>query len=177
MPTEKRRRIDRATSLGFSPFLRSMSRMTPHQKHLKRSPPPKPSPYGDSTRRQKSGKEEVEEESFVSSSSSSSDEEEKDETMLQFDIAFSDPKQSHFHGVKFLLNNYLDSKLWDMSGFADLILEQTTVGSVAKTEFEGGNDNYDTDDDDEDDDSVLAVISVLNFGRYEVKKLFFYSFC
>lgn len=151
-----------------------MSRMIQRQKHLTRSPPPNSLPFEDIIRYEKGRKGEVEEESFISSSSSSSEE---DETVLQFDIAFSDPKESDFHGVKFLLNNYLDSKPWDMSGFADLILEQTTVGSVAKTEFEGGNDNYDTDDDDNIDDSVLAVISVLNLGRYAVNFfVFFVSF-
>ncbi|BBH08690.1 CDK inhibitor P21 binding protein [Prunus dulcis] len=61
--------------------------------------------------------------------SESSDEEEFDGT-VQADFAFFDPKPDDFHGVKTLLQTYLDDIEWDLSGFVDLILEQTTVGTV-----------------------------------------------
>jgi hypothetical protein len=51
---------------------------------------------------------------------------------VQADFAFFDPKPSDFHGVRLLLKTYLDSKPWDLTGFVDLILEQTTVGTVVK---------------------------------------------
>ena len=51
---------------------------------------------------------------------------------VQADFAFFDPKPSDFHGARLLLKTYLDSKPWDLTGFADLILAQTTVGTVVK---------------------------------------------
>lgn len=88
---------------------------------------------------------------------------------MQADFAFFDPKPSDFHGVRLLLKTYLDSKPWDLTGFVDLILEQTTVGTVVKLaddeeeegEGEGAGGNN-TDDD------LFGLISVLNLGRYAV---------
>lgn len=57
--------------------------------------------------------------------------------------------------MKVLLQTYLDDKEWDLSGFVDLILEQTTVGTAVK--IEGG-----------EDDGLFAVISALNLKRYGV---------
>ncbi|KAG5553705.1 hypothetical protein RHGRI_011556 [Rhododendron griersonianum] len=59
-------------------------------------------------------------------SSGSSDEGEF-EGVVQADFAFFDPKPDDFHGVKGLLQTYIDNKQWDLSGFVDLILGQTTV--------------------------------------------------
>ncbi|KAI8538884.1 hypothetical protein RHMOL_Rhmol09G0138000 [Rhododendron molle] len=58
-------------------------------------------------------------------SSGSSDEGEF-EGVVQADFAFFDPKPDDFHGVKGLLQTYIDNKQWDLSGFVDLILGQTT---------------------------------------------------
>ncbi|KAJ4980122.1 hypothetical protein NE237_010902 [Protea cynaroides] len=85
--------------------------------------------------------------------SESSDEEELNET-IQADFAFFDPKPDDFHGVKILLQNYLDNKQWDLSGFVALILEQTTVGTVVKLE-------------EADDDGLFSVVTALNIGRYK----------
>ncbi|EPS74079.1 hypothetical protein M569_00676, partial [Genlisea aurea] len=82
------------------------------------------------------------------------------EGTVQADFAFFDPKSSDFHGVKILLQTYLDDKQWDLSGFVDLILRQTTVGTVVKIEG----------DDDDDDDGVYALVSCLNLGRYKDSK-------
>ncbi|KAJ6814045.1 protein BCCIP-like protein [Iris pallida] len=100
------------------------------------------------------------------SSSTSEEEGEEDEEapmeMVQADFGFFDPKPGDFGGVKLLLQNYLDDRAWDLSGFVDLILEQMTVGTVVKS------DGYDDDDEEEkdEDEGVYAVVSALNFGRY-----------
>ncbi|PKU77244.1 Protein BCCIP like [Dendrobium catenatum] len=95
-------------------------------------------------------------------SSDNNDEEEHllEGAIVQADFGFFDPKPGDFHGVKLLLQNYLDEKPWDLSGFVDLILGQTTVGTVVKLD---GNDEVEEDGDEED---LYAVISALNFGRY-----------
>ncbi|CAN8318440.1 unnamed protein product [Cochlearia groenlandica] len=90
--------------------------------------------------------------------SDSSDEEDSQEG-VQADFEFFDPKDTDFHGVKILLQNYLDDKEWDLSSFTDLILEQTTVGTVVKVA-------------DDEDEAVFALASALNFARYKEKKCF-----
>lgn len=92
----------------------------------------------------------------TSEPSESSDEEEF-EGNVQADFAFFDPKSNDFHGVKTLLQTYLDNKQWDLSGFVDLILEQTTVGTVVKIEGD-------------EDDGVFSLVTALNLGRYKDHK-------
>ncbi|XP_028783917.1 protein BCCIP homolog isoform X1 [Neltuma alba] len=87
--------------------------------------------------------------------SESSDEE--FEGVVQADFSFFDPKPGDFHGVKNLLQTYLDDKQWDLSGFVDLILEQTTVGTVVKVE-------------DDEDEGLFAVVTALNLWRYREQK-------
>ncbi|KAG5532152.1 hypothetical protein RHGRI_026689 [Rhododendron griersonianum] len=69
------------------------------------------------------------------SESGSSDEGEF-EGVVQADFAFFDPKPDDFHGVKGLLQTYIDNKQWDLSGFVDLILGQTTVDIRQETDFQ-----------------------------------------
>ncbi|CAK7357361.1 unnamed protein product [Dovyalis caffra] len=88
---------------------------------------------------------------------SESSEEEEFEGEVQADFAFFDPKADDFHGVKILLQSYLDNTEWDLSGFVDLILGQTTVGTVVKIE-------------DDEDNGLFAVVSALNLGRYKDHK-------
>lgn len=88
---------------------------------------------------------------------SESSDEEGFEGDVQADFAFFDPKFDDFHGVKVLLQTYLDDKQWDLSGFVDLILGQTTVGSVVKIE-------------EDEDDGVYGFVTALNLGRYKDKK-------
>ncbi|KAM5566823.1 protein BCCIP [Rosa sericea] len=88
---------------------------------------------------------------------SESSEEEEFDGNVQVDFAFFDPKADDFHGVKTLLQTYLDDKEWDLSGFVDLILEQTTVGSVVKIE-------------DDEDNGIFALVTALNLGRYKDQK-------
>ncbi|KAK3023980.1 hypothetical protein RJ639_042870, partial [Escallonia herrerae] len=76
--------------------------------------------------------------------------------VVRADFAFFDPKPSDFHGVKILLQTYLDERQWDVSGFVDLILGQTTVGTVIKVE-------------DDEDDGVYSVVTALNLGRYKAR--------
>lgn len=80
--------------------------------------------------------------------------------VIQADFEFFDPKPDDFHGVKVLLQNYLDNEQWDLSAFVDLILGQTTVGTVVKIE----------------DDGLFAVVTALNLGRYKASDLFLIFF-
>lgn len=84
--------------------------------------------------------------------------------VVQADFEFFDPKPGDFPGVKLLLQNYLDNKPWDLSGFVDLILEQTTVGTVVKS-----GDQDEEEEGDDDDEGLYAVVSALNLGRYAVR--------
>ncbi|KAK7287322.1 hypothetical protein RIF29_00559 [Crotalaria pallida] len=77
--------------------------------------------------------------------------------VVQADFSFFDPKPDDFHGVKTLLQTYLDDKEWDLSGFVDLILEQTTVGTVVKIE-------------DDEDEGLFACVTALNLWRYRGQK-------
>ncbi|XP_051148411.1 protein BCCIP homolog [Andrographis paniculata] len=88
---------------------------------------------------------------------SDSSDNEDSEGVVQADFVFFDPKPSDFHGVKVLLQSYLDKKQWDLSGFVDLILGQPTVGTVVKIE-------------NDEDDGVYSVVSALNIGRYKDNK-------
>lgn len=85
-----------------------------------------------------------------------SDDEEFD-GVIQADFEFFDPKPDDFHGVKTLLQTYLDIKEWDLSGFADLILGQPTVGTVVKIA-------------DDEDNGIFSVVSALNLYRYKDNK-------
>ncbi|KAK2634454.1 hypothetical protein Ddye_029246 [Dipteronia dyeriana] len=91
------------------------------------------------------------------SSLSDSSEDEGFEGVVQTDFVFFDPKPDDFHGVKILLQTYLDDKQWDLSGFVDLILAQTTVGTLVKIEGD-------------DDHTPFSVVSAHNLGRYKLKK-------
>ncbi|CAO2818017.1 unnamed protein product [Amaranthus hypochondriacus] len=88
---------------------------------------------------------------------SDSSEEEASEEVIQADFVFFDPKPDDFHGVKILLQSYLDDKEWDLSSFVELILAQTTVGSVVKIE-------------DDEDDGLFGLVTALNLGRYKGNK-------
>lgn len=59
--------------------------------------------------------------------------------------------------MKTLLQSYLGEKEWDLSGFVDLILGQTTVGAVVK--INGDEDN-----------AIFSVVSALNLARYKASK-------
>ena len=80
--------------------------------------------------------------------------------VVKADFAFFDPKPDDFHGVKTLLQSYLDNKQWDLSGFIDMILGQTTVGTVVKLE-------------DDEENGIFSVTTALNLGRYKVRKVIF----
>ncbi|KAL5981582.1 hypothetical protein ACLOJK_015645 [Asimina triloba] len=77
------------------------------------------------------------------------------EDIVQADFVFFDPKPDDFHGVKILLRSYLDNEQWDLSGFTDLIVAQTSVGTVVKI-------------DNEEDDGLFSFITILNLERYKV---------
>ncbi|KAA3454690.1 protein BCCIP-like protein [Gossypium australe] len=133
--------------LTFSPFARSVARvatayLVKHHMH--------------DAMQQFAGDEFKEKLKNVDRQSESSEDEEFD-GVVQADFAFFDPKPDDFHGVKTLLQSYLDNKQWDLSGFVDLILGQTTVGTVVKLE-------------DDEDNGVFSIITALNLGRYKDHK-------
>uniref|UniRef100_R7W9N5 Protein BCCIP homolog n=1 Tax=Aegilops tauschii TaxID=37682 RepID=R7W9N5_AEGTA len=100
---------------------------------------------------------------------SSSDDDDASQEMetVQADFAFFDPKPADFHGVRLLLKTYLDSKPWDLTGFVDLVLEQTTVGTVVKmAEDEDEDGEANGGDKSDDDGDLFGLITVLNLGRY-----------
>ena len=84
--------------------------------------------------------------------------------VVQADFSFFDPKPDDFHGVKTLMQTYLDDKEWDLSGFVDLILAQTTVGTVVKIE-------------DDEDEGLFAVVTALNLWRYRVGNILLFMTC
>lgn len=90
------------------------------------------------------------------------EDEEQEIDMVHADFGFFDPKLGDFSGVKLLLHNYLDNKPWDLSGFVDLILEQTTVGTVVKLD-----EQDEVGHADDDDAGPFGVISALNLQRYQ----------
>lgn len=53
--------------------------------------------------------------------------------MIEAEFEFFDPKTDDFHGVKSLLNNYMDNII-DISTLSDLVVEQTVLGTVVKTD-------------------------------------------
>ncbi|WVZ61338.1 hypothetical protein U9M48_011236 [Paspalum notatum var. saurae] len=120
--------------------------------------------------------EEEEEDSFGTSESDGDGDGESSEELetVQADFAFFDPKPTDFHGVRLLLKTYLDSKPWDLTGFVDIILAQTTVGTVVKLadddddhDHHQGQGNGAADKkNSNDDDDLFGLISVLSLGRY-----------
>ncbi|EER90494.1 hypothetical protein BDA96_01G007900 [Sorghum bicolor] len=117
-----------------------------------------------------------EEESFSTSGSDDGEDSSEELETVQADFAFFDPKPSDFHGVRLLLKTYLDSKPWDLTGFVDLILAQTTVGTVVKLaddddeEGEGNGAEKANSSNNTDDDDLFGLISVLNLGRHAEQK-------
>ncbi|VVB03358.1 unnamed protein product [Arabis nemorensis] len=150
------RRVSKNQPLAFTPFMRSLAlastskRKLPHPKDSQCSDPEVMS--FDAKLPNLSKKEKKEE-----FSDSSDDEDSEGDVQAEFE--FFDPKPTDFHGVKILLQNYLDDKEWDLSSFVDLILEQTTVGTVVKVA-------------EDEDESVFAVLTALNLARYKDNKCF-----
>ncbi|RDX84118.1 Protein BCCIP-like protein, partial [Mucuna pruriens] len=130
-PKRHRQRL-KSWPITFSPFARALalSRMpslsTP--KRLSHNPTPKEPELSDSS-----------DEDF--------------DGVVQADFSFFDPKSDDFHGAKTLLQPYLDNQEWDLSGFVDLILGQTTVGTLVKIE-------------DDEDEGIFALVTALNLYRY-----------
>ncbi|KAG8382740.1 hypothetical protein BUALT_Bualt05G0108700 [Buddleja alternifolia] len=139
--------------LTFSPFARAMAMATSSKKARQemREPYSQTKDFPTS-----SGNEFLNRGKDTTKQYDSSDNEDF-EGVVQADFAFFDPKPSDYHGVKVLLQTYLDDKQWDLSGFVDLILGQPTVGTVVKIE-------------DDEDDGVYSVVSALNLERYKGSK-------
>ncbi|KAF3677052.1 Basic helix-loop-helix DNA-binding superfamily protein isoform 1 [Capsicum annuum] len=141
----------RGLPLSFSPFARSMARIASNNKvthKVQNSRFP-----GNNLPSSSDGRMENHGQIDKSEDSSSSDDEEFDGT-VQANFEFFDPKPSDFHGVKILLQTYLDDKQWDLSGLVDVILGQPTVGTVVKIE-------------NDEDDGIYSIVTALNLGRYK----------
>ncbi|KAJ8564773.1 hypothetical protein K7X08_001233 [Anisodus acutangulus] len=141
----------RGLPLSFSPFARSIARIASNNKVTHKV---QNSRFPGNNLPSSSGKRMVNHRlSDKGEDSGSSDDEEFDGT-VQADFEFFDPKPSDFHGVKTLLQTYLDDKQWDLSGFVDVILGQPTVGTVVKIE-------------NDEDDGIYSIVTALNLGRYK----------
>ncbi|CAN6297000.1 unnamed protein product, partial [Urochloa humidicola] len=144
---------------------------TPGQDNMPRPPSKRAKQAETSIEEERSSSSSESEEQSLSASDDSGEESSEELQKVQADFAFFDPKPNDFHGVRLLLKTYLDSKPWDLTGFVDLILEQTTVGTVVKLaddeEEEGeGNGGDKTNAGGNDDEDLFGLISVLNLGRY-----------
>nr|CAD1845123.1 unnamed protein product [Ananas comosus var. bracteatus] len=185
-PPPKRRRVSRPrTLLGFSPFARCvlLSRVASASAPASKPPPRTPPPSSSSTPHRREPKDEgignpkpLKPTKRIESSSDDEDDEEEEEQeleMVQADFGFFDPKPGDFHGVKLLLTSYLDNEPWDLSGFVDLVLNQTTVGTVVRLDGyddddEGDGDNGSSGGDDDED--LYGVVTALNLKRYAEHK-------
>ncbi|KAG4999737.1 hypothetical protein JHK87_020809 [Glycine soja] len=149
-PRPKRRRQPlKSWPVTFSPFARALalSRITSLS-------PPNPTPTLSAKKPQPSHGS-VHADLSQPEHSESSDED--FDGVVQADFSFFDPKPNDFHGAKTLLQTYLGDQEWDLSAFVDLILAQTTVGSVVKIE-------------DDEDEGLFALVTALNLYRYREHK-------
>ncbi|GMH32410.1 hypothetical protein BSKO_00244 [Bryopsis sp. KO-2023] len=71
---------------------------------------------------------------------------------VEADFEFFDPQERDFHGLKALLNNYLDGGEFNCGELVDAIIQQSRVGTVLKCGEDG---------------SPIGVASVLNFQHYK----------
>ncbi|CAJ1967022.1 unnamed protein product [Sphenostylis stenocarpa] len=156
LPRPKRRRQRlKSWPIAFSPFARSLARMTSlstpkrHPQNPNPTLPPRKPQSSQSSHHHFDGV--VQEDSSKREQSETSDED--FDGVIQADFSFFDPKPDDFHGVKTLLQTYLDNEEWDLSAFVDLILGQTTVGTVVKIE-------------DDEDEGIFAIVTALNLYRY-----------
>ncbi|KAJ7954257.1 Protein BCCIP-like [Quillaja saponaria] len=149
---KRHRQLVRAQPLTFSPFARSVARVASLNMVKRQTRGSKFERKSSSSCAGNNGFTKLTYvEKKVKEQTESSDEE--FEGVVQADFAFFDPKPDDFHGVKTLLQTYLDDKQWDLSGFVDLILGQTTVGTVVKLEGD-------------EDEGVFSLVTALNLGRY-----------
>lgn len=155
-PKGKRRRC--CPPLGFSPFARSLALLCSSKTAVMKPQISNSDLIHNSEHPTTSDNGFVKDRTFDhNSGSSDSSDDGEFEGVVQADFAFFDPKPDDFHGVKVLLQTYLDDKIWDLSGFVDLILGQTTVGTVVKIE-------------DDEDEGVYGFVTALNLGRYKDQK-------
>ncbi|XP_047332246.1 protein BCCIP homolog [Impatiens glandulifera] len=155
-PARCQRRLLIRKPVTFSPFSRMISQVTSgfkirHQNNQSLNHGRVSSPHS-------TGNELENNDSEDNIGQSESSDEEFD-GVIQADFVFFDPKPDDFHGVKILLQPYLDVKQWDLSGFVDLIIAQTTVGTVIKIE-------------NDEDNALYSVITALNLGRYKGNRCF-----
>lgn len=75
-------------------------------------------------------------------SNSSGNEEEEEEEFVQIDFEFCSPKEIDFHSTKLLLRQLFgpDSVQFDLSSLTDLIIGQTDIGTMIKTDTDENSD-------------------------------------
>nr|XP_016460954.1 PREDICTED: protein BCCIP homolog [Nicotiana tabacum]XP_016460955.1 PREDICTED: protein BCCIP homolog [Nicotiana tabacum] len=144
-------RSARCLPLSFSPFARSMARIASNNKVTHKVPN---SRLPENNLPSSSGKRMVNHRLVDKSEDSGSSDDDESDGTVQADFEFFDPKPTDFHGVKILLQTYIDNKQWDLSGFVDVILGQPTVGTVVKIE-------------NDEDDGIYSIVTALNLGRYK----------
>ena len=66
----------------------------------------------------------------VSSEQEEEDDEDSDFSQINVDFDFFDPKESDFHGLKTLLNSYMDGQQFDCSGLVEAIIAQVGVDTI-----------------------------------------------
>lgn len=74
-----------------------------------------------------------------------------DDELVQVDFEFYDPIEQDFHGIKVLLQLYLDGEPFQVSELVDFVIQQKRVGTVLKTGSDG---------------DPVGVVSVMNLQRH-----------
>jgi hypothetical protein len=80
------------------------------------------------------------------------------------EFLFSELRDTYFHPIKTFLKPIFEYENVVMSELADLILEQSEVGTVIKTELEEDTGNQNVD--------LFALITILNMRFYKDKPVF-----
>lgn len=78
--------------------------------------------------------------------------------MIEVDFDFFNPTEIDFHSIKLLLTQLLshDSINLDLGSISDLIISQSNIGSVVKTDGE--------------ESDPFAILSVLNLNLHKVSQ-------
>eukprot|EP00798_Chlamydomonas_sp_ICE-L_P005813 gene5814-6100_t len=78
-----------------------------------------------------------------------------DEKEIIIDFEFFGPKEIDYHGLKSVLNTYLDGLQYDCAGLVNAIIKQDNVGNVVKTTAE---------------DDPFAVFTALNLEKHSAQE-------
>mmetsp|Transcript_15350 Transcript_15350/g.18500 ORF Transcript_15350/g.18500 Transcript_15350/m.18500 type:complete len:402 (+) Transcript_15350:127-1332(+) len=98
-----------------------------------------------------SGSEEEDDDEDDEDDDEEDDESEHDEE-VNVDFEFFDPKPDDFHGIKQLMQNYLDGKVYNSSELCDILIAQTSVGTIIRTS---------------EDEAAVGLVSCLNLQKHK----------